>query len=170
MEKNAEAIFYEAINHNKERIFRICRGYSNSFEDAQDLFQDVTLNIWRSLSSFRNESHVNTWIYRITVNVCTRSRQHYLKKEKHFRRIEGIEFPESREESTDNENLVSRLRECVSKLQESDRTLVLLFLEDLPYREIASITGLSENNVAVKIKRIKNKLLTCIKSSEHDRE
>ena len=161
MEKDLETIFLTTVEANKDRLFRICRSYSTDVDDAKDLFQEVLLNLWKSLPSFKNQSTIDTWVYRITMNVCLRAKQFSDKKQKHFVRLDGVHY-ENIEDPLDqsgNEKLVLKLSECVKKLEGTDKSIILLHLEDLPYKEIAQIIGLSENHVAVKIK-----LLNCLKS------
>jgi RNA polymerase sigma-70 factor (ECF subfamily) len=105
-------------------------------------------------------------MFRIALNVCLRFKSKYTKKNRFIRldsmTIENIGTEErSRDE---NEKLIS-LRKCVKKLNEGDKAIVVLYLEGIAYREISSILGLSENNIAVKIMRIKSKLLNCIKET-----
>ena len=166
MEKDLESVFITTVEANKDRMFRICRSYSIDVDDAKDLFQEVLVNLWKSLPSFKQQSNIDTWVYRITINVCLRAKQFSDKKQKHFVRLEFMNF-ENVEDTiapSENEMLFQKLSECVKKLEGIDKSIILLHLEDLPYKEIAQIFGLSENHVAVKIKRIKSKLLTCLKS------
>jgi RNA polymerase sigma factor (sigma-70 family) len=74
MQKDLENIFYTAFEDNKDRVFRICRSYAIDHDQAQDIFQEVLMNIWKSLPSFRAQSHINTWVYRITINTCLKAR------------------------------------------------------------------------------------------------
>ncbi len=117
MDENLKSQFSRTIEENKQRILRICRAYASSFEDQQDLFQDVALNIWKSLPSFRNEAMINTWVYRICLNVCM---QHALK----FNRfkisdtpIEGIKISDDSADSHKNLEKSERIKmlyECIS--------------------------------------------------------
>jgi len=166
MEKDLETIFLTTVDANKDRMFRICRSYSFDADDAKDLFQEVVLNLWKSLPSFKQHSNINTWVYRVTINVCLRAKQFSDKKQKHFVRLESVNFENTEDVIAQNENekLFLKLSECIKKLEGTDKSIILLHLEELPYKEIAHIFGLSENHVAVKIKRIKSKLLLCLKS------
>ena len=166
MEKVIENIFLQTLESNKDRIFRICRSYSTDKDDANDLFQEVLLNIWKSLPSFNNQSNIDTWVFRITINVCLRAKQFSDKKQKHFVKLDSISYENIRETNNSNENEEKffKLSKCIGKLEGAEKTIILLYLEDLPYKEIASVIGLTENHVAVKIKRIKNKLLICLNS------
>ena len=164
MDKELEHRFTEAFTENKEKIFRICRSYSDNKEDAEDLFQEVLINIWKSLPSFEGNSSVNTWIYRVTVNICLRARHFSSKGKKVVVKLDGVELENRGEEMTeDRSDEYRKLRACVEKLDGVNKSIVLLYLEDQSYREIGEVTGLSENHIAVKIKRIKGRLLKCIK-------
>ena len=158
-----EIQFTEVFQQNKEKVFRICRSYSDNKEDAEDLFQEVLINIWKSLPGFKGTSSVDTWIYRITVNICLRARHFSSKRKKIVVHVDGVELENTGEEISEDKNEeFERLEACVEKLDGVNKSIVLLYLEDLSYRKIAEITGLSENHIAVKIKRIKGKLLKCL--------
>jgi RNA polymerase sigma-70 factor (ECF subfamily) len=152
MEKDLETVFLTMVEANKDRMFRICRSYSSDTDDAKDLFQEVLLNLWKSLPSIKDQSYIDTWLYRITINVCLRAKQFADKKQKHFVRFEGIYYEnvEATIVPDENEKLFQQLSECIKKLEGIDKSIILLHLEDLPYKEIAHIFGLSENHVAVK--------------------
>ena len=166
MDNNLESTFIDALEQDKGRIFRMCRAYSTDNENAKDLFQDVVLQIWKSLPSFSELSTIDTWIYRITLNVCIRSNLQVKKREDKMVRLDSIHFENLGTGSDDNfeeSEKFKPLYRCISTLSETDRSIILLFLEDLPYKEISSVTGLTENHIAVKLKRIKEKLFNCLK-------
>lgn len=158
------------IENNKQRIYRICRAYAVHPEDRKDLFQEVVINIWQSLKGFREEAKIETWIYRIALNVCMRHSLK-LKKKKKERSYSDLEIvvkgPDISQNLEQKESL-EQLNRCIAALNEVEKSLITLFLEDLPYKSISQITGLSENNVAQKIKRIKEKLMHCIKEKYND--
>ena len=158
-----EQQFEQILAEHKERIFRICRVYAVAPIEPQDLFQEVIFQVWKSFSSFKGKSKISTWIYRIAVNVCHRSKMRFDKRNHKMVRFESIQFLPA-EDALDEEQQerYSALKACISVLNESDRTIVVLYLEELPYKEIASITGLTENHIAVKMKRIKKLLFECI--------
>lgn len=163
MSDAVEKEFLSALESNRNKIFRICRSYSSSHEEAKDLFQEVVFQIWKSFASFKKQSTIQTWIYRITLNICIRA-AHTLKRKREFWvKLDHIEF-EATETALeeDSETKLTYLSACIHELEAVNRSLILLYLEELAYREIAEVMGISENLVAVKIKRIKNKLHTCI--------
>ena len=165
MDENLKCLFSRIIEENKQKILRICFVYASNKDDQKDLFHEVALNIWKSMPSFRNEAAIDTWVYRVCLNICM---QYALKRNKTKRsqvEIEGIIISD---ESVDVENNLENIEKtkmlhaCISKLKDSEKALVLLFLEDLSYKSISEVAGISENNVAVKLSRIKKKLFNCI--------
>ena len=162
--KNFEALFQSTFKENKDRIFRICRSYAKEKADAEDLFQEVLLNVWKALPSFKGNSNIDTWVYRITLNTCFKNLSFEKKKKQRFIRINGIDFKDtSKDLSKEKKEEFDKLTSCINQLKLGDKSIVLLYLEELPYREIAQVIGISENHVAVKMKRIKTKLSICIK-------
>ena len=139
----------------------MCLAYTSSYEDAKDLFQEVLLNAWKAIGSFQNKSSVNTWLYRITINVCLRANQQINKRKSRFLNADGLAL-ESLQISEPHQKSYPELYHCIKSLNEIERSIVMLFLEDMPYKEIAEITGLSANNIAVKMTRIKCKLFHCL--------
>ncbi|MGW9686455.1 RNA polymerase sigma factor [Flagellimonas sp. 2504JD1-5] len=164
MKEDLESVFLNALEGSKEKIFRICVSYTKDTEEAKDLFQEVLVNIWKSLPNFKGNSALSTWIYRITINVSLRHKANLIKNNIRFPHLDAItiERVESYSEENQNEKQLHWLRDCVRKLNEVDKAIISLFLEELPYKEISKITGLKENTVAVRVKRIKEKLLNCL--------
>lgn len=158
-----EELFSEMLAKNKDKLYRICALYSDQ-EEAKDLFQEVLLNIWRALPSFQNKSSINTWVFRITINVCLRCKYSIDRKKKMFVKLEGISLANVSDSASNytQDSSYAELYSCIRRLEDIDKSIVLLYLEELSYKEIAATTGLSENHVAVKIKRIKEKLFNCL--------
>ena len=164
MEKKQETIFLNALENNQEKLFRICSIYSEDDEDVKDLFQEVLVHIWKSMSTFKGNSSIGTWMFRIALNVCLRFKSKHTRNQSRFIRLDSMtitNFGSEENSEVENEKLNS-LRKCVKELNEADKAIVALYLEGIAYKEISSILGLSENHIAVKIKRIKLKLLNCI--------
>lgn len=139
-------------------IIKLCRAYTNSQEDFEDYYQEVCLQIWRSKKNFREESEWSTWVYRISLNVCLT----LLKKDKknsgnHY--VSDADISELAEENQSfTEESLNLLYVAIKKLSEIDRAIIMLYLEEKPYQEIADIIGTNPNNIGVRIKRIKTKL------------
>lgn len=154
--------FEEAIEVSKEAIFRICRIYAVDPIEPQDLFQEVVFQSWRSFPSFKGNSNLSTWIYRIALNVCMNAKHKLNQKNEKTTHLDSVQFMHSEDIDVSEEERYRALRSCISSLKEVDRSIIILYLEELSYRQISTITGLSENHVAVKMKRIRAKLFDCI--------
>jgi RNA polymerase sigma-70 factor (ECF subfamily) len=142
-------------------IIKICRAYTNSQEDFEDYYQEVCLQIWRSKSNFKNDSEWSTWVYRVTLNVCLS----YLKQDKKgSKRLVSDSLPDELVDDSKafaNEE-INQLYNAIKHLAETDRAIILLYLEEKSYQEIAEIIGSKANNIGVRINRIKSKLNTYI--------
>jgi len=138
-------------------VIKICRAYTNSQEDFEDYYQEVCLQIWRSKDNFRQQCEWSTWLYKISLNVCLT----YLKKakntEQHF--VSDTLPPEAIVDSHDfADESVNQLYHAIRQLSELDRGIILLYLEEKSYSDIAEIIGTNSNNIGVRIKRIKQRL------------
>ena len=164
MDKDLKSSFLSALEQNEQKILRICSIYAIDIDDKKDLYQEVLANIWQSFPSFKYKSTVSTWMFRITLNVCLRLHSIHKKKQDRFTNMDRLEISEIKVEEKNNDQVskLTQLRDCIKKLNATDRGIISLYLEDLHYKEISKISGLSENHIAVKIKRIKSKLLNCI--------
>jgi RNA polymerase sigma-70 factor (ECF subfamily) len=142
------------------KVYRVCMGYLNDADLAKDLTQETFIAVWRNLSSFRQESSLSTWIFRIATNNCLRA----LEKS---RRAALADIPLDLAEDQDNIEIekLGFLYQCIGELEETDRIIISLALEDLSHVEIASVVGLSHANIRVRIHRIKEKLATKFKTS-----
>jgi RNA polymerase sigma-70 factor (ECF subfamily) len=139
-------------------IIKICRAYTNSQEDFEDYYQEVCLQIWRSKDNFREQCQWSTWIYRISLNVCLT----LLKKKKsngqaYFTSdvLPDVIITETR--AFEDESL-NQLYVAIRHLSEVDRALIILYLEEKSYQDIADILGTSANNIGVRVNRIKERL------------
>ncbi|MEO7978679.1 sigma-70 family RNA polymerase sigma factor [Flavobacterium sp.] len=155
-----EKEFLGLIHENQKIIFKICKLYRDSREDQEDLFQEIVYQLWKSYAGFKGESKVSSWIYRIALNTAIAT---YRKSKIPIDYYE--EFPEHIHPS--NEKTISeneeRLFWALRKLNDSEKAVISLYLEDFNYKEIAEITGLSDSNVGVRLNRIKNKLKQILK-------
>ncbi len=128
-------------------------GFVNDYDAAQDLTQETFIIVWQKLDSFRNESSIGTWIFRIASNNCLRQ----IEKEKRFLKSE-LPIHLTEEKNYSLEPQIQFLYKCIAELPETERIIISLELEDVKQTEIAKIVGLSETNTRVKIHRIKEKL------------
>lgn len=152
--ENQKQEFVTLIEQNKALIYKFCYMYANETESSQDLFQEVVINLWKGYASFRGESKIETWIYRIALNTCVT----FLRKSN--TRPKTLPLTDDLlvyDEQTD----LSRIRELyrmINRLSAIEKAVVLLYLEERSYEEIAQIVGISKGNVAVRMSRIKEKL------------
>ena len=160
--KNKEVIFKKIVDENSERIIRICRYYNPNTEDQKDMYQEVLVNVWKSLDSFRGDSKISTWVYRIAVNTSLNFtgkafRQMKLMVDRDVNNLQVLADEDlilKQQFETDFETL----QQLLNQLSVIEKAMISLVLEDLAMREISDIIGLTENNVRVKIHRIKDKL------------
>ncbi|MCF6223287.1 MAG: sigma-70 family RNA polymerase sigma factor [Flavobacteriaceae bacterium] len=130
-------------------IIKICRAYTNTQEDFEDYYQEVCLQIWCSRDNFREQSEMSTWVYRLTLNVCLT----LLKKKKNNKQHSNSNDlpPEAIEDShTFSDESLNQLYAAIKKLSEVDRAVILLYLEEKTYQEIADIIGTNPNNIGCK--------------------
>ncbi len=162
-----EVLFTKVFEDNKAQISRLCSAYLDNKYETEDLFQEVMINVWKSLPNFRGDAKISTWVYRIAVNTAIlfnkrnkKEKQLFSKQEiyESYLKTSGIEDSNTQ----DQENL-KMLKQCINQLAKLDRIIISLLLEGLKYQEIAEITGLSVNHVGVKINRIKPILLKKMK-------
>ena len=139
-------------------IIKICRAYTNSQEDFEDYYQEVCLQIWRSRANFLEQCKWSTWVYRISLNVClTLLKKKQRNGQTYFTSDILPEIGTIENGAFESEPL-NQLYFAIKQLSEVDRALIILYLEEKPYQEIADILGTSANNIAVRINRIKERL------------
>lgn len=145
-----EETFASLLAANRRRLQAIARTYARG-EAEQDLLQEILLQLWRSLDGFAGRSSLDTWAYRVALNTAIVWRR---KARAEPRENRAAAVDESAAASGPRDELVI-LDEFVSGLGPADKALFLLYLEDLTYRQIAEVTGLSESHVGVKLHRLK---------------
>lgn len=150
-----ETAFLNLMAEHQGIIHKICRLYRDSREDREDLFQEITFQLWKSFPSFKGNSLISTWLYRIALNTAIAS---YRREKPTIDYVETL--PEFSEEPQNEELILrqERLLTAMKQLSESEKAIIALYLDDLSYLQIAEILGISENNVGVKINRIKTKI------------
>jgi len=158
-----EKLFREILQENNARIFRICCRYFTDQEEQNDAYQESLIRIWEQLHTFKGQSKISTWLYRVTVNSCLMHLRSDQRRKTIFdggNPMEDIPFSgfSSDESPHLEEEKLSFFHHFLHTLNLTDRALVSLYLEEVSTREIAEITGLSEVNVRVRIYRIKNQI------------
>lgn len=162
--KNKEKYFDQIYVDLKDKIYRLCLGFMGNTTDADDLFQEVLIRVWKSLDSFRQESSINTWVYRITTNTALLSINKINKSRYRETNLlpNNLKTEPTQVFESDKQDQIKKLYQAISTLKEIDRIIISLLLEDNTYKEIAEITGISASNVGARINRIKKKLITKI--------
>ena len=153
--KEKEKAFSDIIQKHKNTIFTVCYLFSKDQEEANDLFQETLINLWRGFDGFQGKCDVKTWIWRVSFNTCLT----YERKNK--RRVETIPLSMEINLFTDTDNdtrQIQQLYSRINKLGLVDRAIILLWLENMSYEEIGQIIGISTKNVSVKLVRIKEQL------------
>lgn len=145
------------VSNNRRLLYKVCYMYASDREHFQDLYQEVLANIWEGLGSFRGESAQSTWIYRVALNTCVTFYRNYTRYSSEMTSLDMAS-----ELVADDENHVEQLREMyrlISQLSKVDKAIILMWLDERSYDEIAEVTGFTRNNVATRLRRIKQWLV-----------
>lgn len=169
----SEYKFREIIGQNHERIFRICAYHSNGLDDCKDLYQQVLINIWKSLKNFRGEAQISTWIYRIALNTAfdfgrSESRRQQAANKFREEMYHNSAIYNSSWEKIRKEMLLDELVQQINQLSVIDKIIISLVLEEISSKEISEIVGITEPNVRVKIHRIKETLKLKMGRENHE--
>jgi len=149
--------FLEVVVKNQGIIHRICNHYSTDEDQRKDLFQEIMFQLWRSYPSFKGQSAVGTWLYRVAFNTaCTQMRNERVKRDSYA----YIKWTTETDTSIDQESResVAKLYNAIDLLNPAERAIILMHLDELPNDEIAQVIGSSATNVALKLTRIRQKL------------
>ena len=154
--KNLEKEFLEMVETQKRVIYKVCYIYAKDQNDLNDLFQETVLNLWKAFPRYRGDSKLTTWVYRIAMNTCIT----FLRRSN--TRIQTIPITANvaglMAEEDGTAGQLQDLYKLINQLGKLERALILLWLEERSYQEMADILGISKNNVAVKLNRTKEKL------------
>ena len=148
--------FLSVIESHKGILYTIANAYCKNTEDRKDLIQEIVIQIWKSFDTYDPQFKFSTWIYRIALNVAIS----FYRKETRRMRLAGhlpediLTLPDINQDDGKSED-IGVLHRCIAELRELDKALMLLYLDEKSYKEIADITGITETNVATKIARIK---------------
>lgn len=145
--------FVELIRIHQKLVHKVCNVYCYTIEDRKDLFQDIVLQLWRSYPSFKGRASLSTWMYRVALNTAITQQR---KKKTQTVPLEQVTNQEPIDDDQQYDHAL--LKALINELDKIDKSLILLYLEQKNYTEIAEILGLSKTNVSVKLVRIKKKL------------
>lgn len=148
-----ESAFEQFVRKHKSSIYSVCYLFSNNTDEVADLFQEILINLWKGFPKFRNECQPETWIYRVSMNTCISA-----DRKKKMKTVPLTMDINLFEDSDANTRQVNMLKERISKLRYFDRAIVLLWLENMSYDEIAAVVGITSKQVSVRLFRIKEQL------------
>lgn len=149
------ADFIALLAQHRNIIYKVCNLYMDSREQREDLFQEITLQAWKSYTHFRNDSRFSTWLYRVALNTAI---TYFKKEQRRSAVVLAADFPETSDIPDAAEEQLMAMYKAIATLSKIDKALVMLYLEDYSYQEIGDILGITANNVAVKMNRVKSRL------------
>lgn len=159
-----EKEFIELINTHRGILLKICNVYFYGSSYKEDYYQEILIRLWEAFPNFKGQSTFSTWMYRVALNAAID-----ILRKLNFRpeyvELSGNEYDKADNAETRSENH-DRLYRAIKTLSEAEKAVILLYLEEYEYKEIAAITGISEINVGVKINRIKSKLNKILKNGK----
>lgn len=162
--KEAEKQFEIQIRENELLIYKVCRIYAYTEADRQDLFQEIVIQLWKAFPKFKGQSKFSTWLYRVAINTAITG----LRKQKDFiDSYQPAELPHHIEDhtSSEEEEKLKLLYRSIEQLNQVEKAIIMLYMEDKTYEEMEDILGMSQGNLRVKMKRIKDKLRELTKNN-----
>ena len=159
--------FVQLINEHTGLIQKVCRLYAATAQDRQDLFQEIVIQLWRAIPKFRQESKLTTWMYRVALNTAISS---YRKQQRSIDTTD-IDFVMADladdNKAAEKEEKLKLLYGAIARLPEIEKAIVLLYLDDKSYEEMEEILGINQNNLRVRMNRVKEKLRQLTKMVEY---
>jgi RNA polymerase sigma-70 factor (ECF subfamily) len=172
LDQNPESLFKSWLTEHGSAVLKVARAYTLTTEDCQDLVQEILLQAWRSLPQFQGRSSASTWFYRVALNTALGwHRKEHRRQVRQQPILEVDDLPVAGLDGTQQalqRELVERLYAAIRQLPQTDAALVLLYLDDLSYRQIAEVLGISETNVGVKLNRVKRALGQMMNEESHE--
>lgn len=153
--KGRMALFRTVLSDFDGLISRICFGYARTKEEFEDLRQDVMVNIWQGMERFRGEAELKTWVYRVALNTCVSTLR---RRSREGAMVPLSEFADLIDESDDRLALLVGLQKAIGSLPPLDKAVVLLWLDEMSYDDIAAVMGMTRSAVATRLHRAKDKL------------
>ena len=153
------------VNEYRAAIHRMTRAYATTAEERQELFQEIVYQLWRSFPRFRGEASRFTWVYRVALNTAISSARRRLRQPAHIELTEA-HHPVAPPSATDDDTALRRLTSAMQQLTDVERALMTCYLEDMSYKRMAEVLGISESNVGVRLHRVKAKLQDIVRTME----
>ncbi|SDQ75195.1 RNA polymerase sigma-70 factor, ECF subfamily [Chryseobacterium soldanellicola] len=158
MSTNLEKSFISLFKDNQRIIHKVCRIYTDNAEDHEDLFQEITIQLWKSFPGFKGEAKFSTWMYRVALNTAISLFQKSKKREIEKSPIDISIIKTEYESYEDDGHKLKKMYQAIHSLSDIEKALIMMYLEDKPYKEIGEILGITEGNARVKMNRAKNNL------------
>ena len=152
---NIESQFTQMVKEYKKTIYTVCYFYSKDTEEVNDMFQDVLINLWKGFEKFRGDSSVKTWIWRVSLNTCN---NHERKKKRSVHTIPLSVNIDLYNDDDEHSKQIQMLYDRINRLDVFDRAIILLWLENMSYQDIANVVGITLSNVTTRLFRIKEQL------------
>ena len=153
--KDIELQFTKMVKEYRKTIYTVCYFYSKDSEEVNDLYQEILINLWKGFEKFRGESSLKTWIWRVSLNTCNNLER---KKKSSVQTIPlSIDIDLYNDDDVQSKQ-IQMLYDRINRLDVFDRAIILLWLENMSYQDIASVVGISLSNVTTRLFRIKEQL------------
>lgn len=163
-----EKLFKQWLGEHKKLMFKIVRAYASSPQDQDDLFQQILLQLWSSIPNFQGRAKETTWIYRVALNTALVWRRGETRKRKRYHKLiidfnGASDVQQSFRKPMRDAQILDQLYRAIRQLSKIDSSVVLMYLDDVSYDEMADILGISKSNVGVRLNRAKKKLAQLLK-------
>ena len=150
-----ELEFTKMVEVYKQTIYKVCYFYSKDTDEVNDLFQEVLINLWKGFDSFRGDSNIKTWIWRVSLNTCNTQER---KKKSNVSTIPLTMDIDLYNDTDVKSKQIQMLYDRINRLEVFDRAIILLWLENMSYQDIANVMGLTVSNITTRLFRIKEQL------------
>ena len=171
--ENPEALFKTWLHQYGGTVLKVSQAYTLTLEEREDLAQEILLQLWRSLPQFEGRASASTWVYRVALNTALGwHRKEGRRRARQQPLLEPEDLPATGMDSAEQlhqQEVVEKLYAAIRQLPKAEAALVLLYLDDLSYQDIAEVLGISENNVGVKLNRARKALGELMKEVVHER-
>jgi RNA polymerase sigma-70 factor, ECF subfamily len=157
--------FIESINQHQGILHKICNIYFNRDPNKEDYYQEMLIRLWKSFPSFKNQSAFSTWLYRVAINTAIDIIRKNNLKPRHTE-LSKIDYNIPEIEQNSESDKKDLLYQAINQLPDVEKAIIILYLEDYSYKQIAEIVGISESNTGVKINRIKDLLTKMLKNEK----
>ncbi|MTI33648.1 RNA polymerase sigma factor [Xanthovirga aplysinae] len=167
--KDSEKQFKSLLEQNQGLLIKICNTYTEDEEDRKDLYQEIAIQIWKSMQSYRGDSAISTWMYRVALNTALTHFKKSTRKGKTMEAAKELAYLEDRHCTSESTmpDQYTMLMQAIKKLKKIERAIAVMYLEGKDFKEISEILGISAVNARVKMSRVKDKLRKIIKDYDH---